>query len=89
AYTPGVVTGLPEFTRVTRRVLRTADQGADTIVWLATATEAGKTTGLFWLDRIPHSTHLSKKTKETAAQRTALRTTLNEYIERLGLSLTE
>ncbi|NNC99641.1 MAG: SDR family NAD(P)-dependent oxidoreductase, partial [Gammaproteobacteria bacterium] len=26
AYTPGVVTGLPEFTRVTRRVLRTADQ---------------------------------------------------------------
>ena len=86
AYTPGVVTGLPEFTTVTRRVLRTAEQGADTIVWLANATEAAETSGLFWLDRIPHSTHLSNKTKETPAQRKALRKALNEYVERLGVS---
>ncbi|MFT5574278.1 MAG: dehydrogenase/reductase SDR family protein 12 [Cryomorphaceae bacterium] len=85
AFTPGVVTGLPEFTKATKRVLRTADQGADTIVWLAHATEVGKTSGLFWLDRNPHSTHLTNKTKETSAQRKALRQTLETYIERLDL----
>ena len=84
AYTPGVVTGLPEFTKATKRVLRTADQGADTIVWLANATEAAKTSGLFWLDRTPHSTHLSNKTRETPEQRKALRKTLNDYAERFG-----
>ena len=86
AFTPGVVTGLPQFTKATKRVLRTADQGADTIVWLASATEVAKTTGLFWLDRNPHSTHLSSKTKETAQQRESLRATLDVYIERLGLT---
>jgi dehydrogenase/reductase SDR family protein 12 len=85
AYTPGVVTGLPEFTKATKRVLRTADQGADTIVWLACATEVAKTSGLFWLDRNPHSTHLTNKTKETKKQRILLRKILNEYIARLGL----
>lgn len=85
AFTPGVVTGLPEFTKVTKRVLRTADQGADTIVWLAHATEVANTSGLFWLDRCPHSTHLSNKTKETTAQRSQLRETLTSYVKRLGL----
>jgi len=37
ADTPGVVEGLPEFHRVTERVLRTPEQGADTIVWLASS----------------------------------------------------
>jgi NAD(P)-dependent dehydrogenase (short-subunit alcohol dehydrogenase family) len=85
AYTPGVVTGLPEFTKATKRVLRTAEQGADTIIWLACATEVAKTSGLFWLDRSPHSTHLTNKTKETNKQRELLRKTLKEYIARLGL----
>ena len=31
--------------------LRTPEQGADTIVWLAAAPEAVETTGGFWLDR--------------------------------------
>jgi NAD(P)-dependent dehydrogenase (short-subunit alcohol dehydrogenase family) len=84
AFTPGVEVGLPQFTKATKRVLRTAEQGADTIVWLATATEVGKTTGLFWLDRYPHSTHLSSKTRETTEQRRELRKTLNEYVARLG-----
>lgn len=87
AYTPGVVSGLPGFTKATKQVLRTPDQGADTIVWLAQASEVAKTSGLFWLDRFPHSTHLTDKTKETQQQRVALRECLNDYLERLELSI--
>lgn len=82
AQTPGVESSLPGFTKITRRILRTPAQGADTIVWLATATEAAKTSGLFWLDRIPHSTHLVNKTRETPAQRNALIGALDDYAER-------
>lgn len=82
AFTPGVEVGLPEFTRKTKRVLRTPEQGADTIIWLAQATEVAKTSGLFWLDRKPHSTHLSNKTKETAPQREALINALHEHSTR-------
>ena len=51
ADTPGVVSGLPTFHRVMRPLLRTPDQGADTLVWLAAAAEPGGSTGGFWLDR--------------------------------------
>ena len=79
AHTPGVEVGLPEFTKITKPILRTPEQGADTIIWLASATEVDKTSGLFWLDRTPHATHLSKKTKETLAQREQLRLALETY----------
>lgn len=82
AFTPGVEEGLPEFTNKTRRVLRSPEQGADTIIWLAQATEVAKTSGLFWFDRRPHSTHLSNKTKETATQREALISALQKLSER-------
>jgi len=58
ADTPGVARSLPEFHTITRRVLRTAEQGADTITWLAAAPEAAKVSGAFWLDRMPHTTHV-------------------------------
>jgi NAD(P)-dependent dehydrogenase (short-subunit alcohol dehydrogenase family) len=72
ADTPGVVTALPEFHRVTERVLRTPAEGADTIVWLAAATEAGKVTGEFWLDRRPHAKHVLPGTRETPSERRKL-----------------
>lgn len=53
ADTPGVQDSLPTFRRVTGPILRTPEQGADTIVWLA----AGDVpSGLFWLDRHPRRT---------------------------------
>jgi NAD(P)-dependent dehydrogenase (short-subunit alcohol dehydrogenase family) len=58
ADTPGVATSLPAFHAITRRLLRTPEQGADTITWLAAAPEAAATTGQFWLDRQPHTTHV-------------------------------
>lgn len=79
AHTPGVEVGLPEFTKLMKRILRTPEQGADTIIWLACASEVSKTSGLFWLDRAPHTTHLSNKTKEKADQRVELRNELERY----------
>jgi NAD(P)-dependent dehydrogenase (short-subunit alcohol dehydrogenase family) len=54
ADTPGVQDSLPGFHKLTRAVLRTPEQGADTIIWLAAATEAGEVSGKLWLDREPH-----------------------------------
>ncbi|MFM2438884.1 MAG: hypothetical protein RLZ55_1709 [Actinomycetota bacterium] len=56
ADTPGVAASLPGFRRVTGPFLRTPEEGADTIVWLATAPEAAESSGRFWLDRAPRST---------------------------------
>ena len=88
AKTPGVEESLPEFNRKMDKVLRSPEQGADTIVWLACATEAAQTSGLFWLDREPHSTHLSSKTRETDEQRQTLFSTLRDYAEQYKVSLT-
>jgi dehydrogenase/reductase SDR family member 12 len=51
ADTPGVARSLPAFRRLARPVLRTPEQGADTIIWLATASPAVLGSGLFWHDR--------------------------------------
>jgi dehydrogenase/reductase SDR family protein 12 len=59
ADTPGIEASLPTFRRVMRPLLRSADEGADTIVWLAAAAEAEAPTssGRFWLDRRPRWEH--------------------------------
>ena len=72
ADTPGVEQSLPLFYRATRPLLRSPEEGADTIVWLAASTEAGKVSGKFWLDREQHPTHLVDRTRETQQQREQL-----------------
>jgi len=72
ADTPGVAASLPAFYRVTRRVLRTPAEGADTVVWLAASGQAGRCTGRFWLDRQPRTTHVFPGTRETSAERERL-----------------
>ena len=72
ADTPGVRSSLPGFYRVTKRILRTAEEGADTIVWLVAAPDAAQSTGGFWLDRAPHLTHIFAKTRESEAERLQL-----------------
>lgn len=57
ADTPGVRSSLPGFFRLTRPILRTPQQGADTLVWLAQAPEAERASGLLWLDRQPRVEH--------------------------------
>ena len=46
ADTPGVQTSLPRFRKLMRPLLRNADQGADTIVWLAGGAEPAERSGL-------------------------------------------
>ena len=53
ADTAGVRNWMPAFRALTRPIIRTSEQGADTIVWLGGAPEAVETTGLFWHDRRP------------------------------------
>jgi NAD(P)-dependent dehydrogenase (short-subunit alcohol dehydrogenase family) len=72
ADTPGVESGIPLFQKVMRPLLRTSEQGADTIVWLAAAGEPGEESGLFWHDREPRPTHRASRTRETAEQRERL-----------------
>jgi dehydrogenase/reductase SDR family member 12 len=72
ADTPGVAGSLPGFHRITRRFLRTAEQGADTITWLAASPEAAKVSGVFWLDREPHTTHVFPGTDPSKQERQEL-----------------
>jgi dehydrogenase/reductase SDR family protein 12 len=51
AATPGVTESIATFGKLTRPILRTPEQGADTIVWLAAAAVPSGTTGQFWHDR--------------------------------------
>lgn len=57
ADTRGVRDALPRFREATRTILRSAEQGADTIVWLAASHEGSMARGGFYLDREPRRTH--------------------------------
>ncbi len=78
ADTPGVESSLPRFHRLTRPLLRTSEQGADTVVWLCASPEAAESTGLFWHDRKPRPTHRMKRTRERPGDRAALWKALGE-----------
>lgn len=78
ADTPGVESALPGFYRATKYLLRTPEEGADTVVWLAASTEAGDISGKFWLDREQHPSHLSDRTRETEDERQKLLDALEE-----------
>ncbi|KAM9321231.1 dehydrogenase/reductase SDR family member 12 [Gastrophryne carolinensis] len=59
ADTPAVRSSMPDFYEKMKNRLRTEDQGADTVVWLAISPAATKhPSGLFFQDRKPVSTHL-------------------------------
>jgi dehydrogenase/reductase SDR family member 12 len=53
ADTPGLAAALPRFYRLARPILRSSEEGADTIVWLATAAPERLGSGCLWLDRRP------------------------------------
>lgn len=72
ADTPGVRTSLPRFHWVTSRILRTAEEGADTIVWLAACARVRGDSGRFWFDRAPQDTHLGPWSREPAGERERL-----------------
>lgn len=63
--TPGVAESLPRFGRLAGPLLRRPSEGADTIAWLASATEPGRTTGGFWLDRERRAIHRLGSTRRS------------------------
>lgn len=66
ADTPGIEASLPAFHRLLRPLLRTPEQGADTIVWLAAAAEGAGSTGRLWLDRRPRKFDRLARTRVSA-----------------------
>jgi len=72
ADTPGVSASLPGFRTVVGPLLRTSENGADLVTWLAAAPLPGRTTGLFWHDRRPRPTHYLGLRRESPADRDRL-----------------
>ncbi len=75
ADTPGVARSLPTFRKLMGPLLRTTEEGADTLVWLAATDELpASSSGSFWLDRRPRGIHRLKKTRDsdTPAERAKL-----------------
>jgi dehydrogenase/reductase SDR family member 12 len=65
ADTPGVDRRAPTFAKVMGPFLRTPEQGADTLVWLAADDTALVSNGRFWLDRALRPIHKLPTTKRT------------------------
>lgn len=79
ADTPGVQTSIPGFWRVTRSILRSSAEGADTVVWLAACDKAAEEPGRFWFDRKARSTYLVPGKRETVAERELLWRSLHQW----------
>ena len=69
AATPGVESSLPRFHAITRRILRSAAEGADTVFWLAACERIAGQTGALWFDRRAVSSYLVPGTRESALER--------------------
>lgn len=66
ADTPGVSGSLPAFRKLVGPMLRDADEGADTMVWLAADDgEPATASGSFWLDRRVRSIHKLERTRRS------------------------
>jgi len=82
ADTPGVQESIPAFRRITKPILRSPKQGADTIAWLAAVQSIPGASGSFWSDREVRSIHKLPTTRrsDTAEARTNLWNWCNQAI---------
>jgi dehydrogenase/reductase SDR family member 12 len=65
ADTDAVRESLPMFYEITKMILRTPSQGADTVVWLSASIELESETGGFWFDREKQPQHILSSTENT------------------------
>ena len=72
ARTPGLSASLPGFERVMGPILRTPEEGIDTITWLATAPRAALEAGGLYLDRRPRPFDRAPWTRLSDERRRAL-----------------
>jgi dehydrogenase/reductase SDR family member 12 len=82
ADTPGVARSLPTFRTLVGPMLRSPEQGADTLVWLAASDrEPLQENGKFWLDRQARAAHRNTSTQRSDTPEA--RAHLWEYVEKL------
>ncbi len=72
ADTPAVASSIPAFHKVMKAILRTPMEGADTLLWLATADEPMGSSGQLWFDRRAVATHYLPTTRARDEVRQAL-----------------
>jgi dehydrogenase/reductase SDR family member 12 len=85
--TQGVRDALPLFRVVVGPIIRSPEEGADTIVWLGSANEPLQSTGLFWHDRRPRPTHyLLGPSEETDTDRERLWQYCSALLETAGIT---
>lgn len=70
--TPGLAEQLPGFHRLMDPILRTPEEGIDTIIWLATERDPGRPDGRFYLDRRPRPFDRLRATRLSRAARRRL-----------------
>lgn len=75
--TEGVKTSLPAFRALFQHVLRDADAGADTALWLASARPIQDGDDAVWFDRREHSAHIGRSTRQDGDSAEALVDFLN------------
>ena len=83
ADTPGVQESIPRFRQLTKPILRTLAEGADTIAWLAAVQPIPGPSGSFWSDREMRSIHKLPSTRrsDTTESRAAVWNWCNDTIE--------
>jgi dehydrogenase/reductase SDR family member 12 len=69
---PGIRDALPGFSRLIGPILRTPEEGVDTLVWLASAGEPAATSGQLWLDRRRRPIHRLARTRDSRVERESL-----------------
>jgi len=86
ADTPAVRTAMPDFHAKMKEKLRSVEQGADTVVWLAVSPAALQLeSGQFWQDRVPVSAHLPLAwTRASQGERDKLMASLEELKEKFS-----
>lgn len=82
--TDGVRTALPVFRRVLKTLLRDAEQGADTVLWLADQRPEELAEAGIWLDREPQPEHEFAFTRKTPHGRDDLLNYLRGMADRLA-----
>lgn len=65
ADTPGLESALPGFRTLTKPLLRSACQGTDTLLWLATGSPGVTGSGAFWHDRHVRPIHRLRSTRRS------------------------
>ncbi len=72
AATPGISGSIPGFAKLSRPLLRTPADGADTVIWLAAGDRAAASSGEFWHDRKVRPTHALPWHRDNPAARNHL-----------------